>query len=408
MTAEDLLDRLLAAWGAVRSERVARLIERVDRVIGPRTEEGAVDAARIQQLAATPPDPRIASAMVGLVERPLDEWGTLDSVDVWIELANALRHHGGPVHARALADLSSRRPVHRGLANLLAEVRTSLGATEPHVPEEHAALCAEIDAELAAFDPASDARLPPLLAAIYADPSDRAARLVYADALLEKGDPRGEFIHLQLARADDAPPTEREAELLHRYGNVWLGRLATGTSALASYELRGGFLWRIKLGAFAPRHDPVLSTVVCVDNPPFGDVAWIAHPVFRALRQVGGLGWESLVKLGNSDLPLAIECVSVGWWPNPYQPVPLAGVALPCLPALRALEIDVLGKDPAQPALFAELLAQPCLSRLERVRISWGASQGDWRAVLEACPSLSRLEVGLGRYSKRRLELART
>lgn len=40
-----------------------------------------------------------------------------------------------------------------------------------------------------------------LLAAVYAAPDDDGPRMVFADALLERGDPRGEFIQLQLQRA---------------------------------------------------------------------------------------------------------------------------------------------------------------------------------------------------------------
>ena len=38
-----------------------------------------------------------------------------------------------------------------------------------------------------------------LLDAVLADPTDIQARLVYADFLVERGDPRGEFIHVQCA-----------------------------------------------------------------------------------------------------------------------------------------------------------------------------------------------------------------
>jgi len=38
-----------------------------------------------------------------------------------------------------------------------------------------------------------------LLAAIHADPEDSAARAVYADWLIERGNPRGERIALQLS-----------------------------------------------------------------------------------------------------------------------------------------------------------------------------------------------------------------
>jgi uncharacterized protein (TIGR02996 family) len=61
-----------------------------------------------------------------------------------------------------------------------------------------------------------------LLAAIYADPHDDNARAVYADLLQQRGDPRGEFIALQLANRDEA----RAAELLRAHVDAWLGVLA--------------------------------------------------------------------------------------------------------------------------------------------------------------------------------------
>src|ERR1043165_6117004 len=65
-------------------------------------------------------------------------------------------------------------------------------------------------------DAAADADAE-LLALVYAAPDDDGPRLVYADALLERGDPRGELIALQIARARGPISDEaraREAELL--------------------------------------------------------------------------------------------------------------------------------------------------------------------------------------------------
>lgn len=66
-----------------------------------------------------------------------------------------------------------------------------------------------------------------LLAAIFAAPDDDAVRLVYADALLERGDPRGELIQLQVARVTtplpwDAPASKRERGLLAKHEKAWL------------------------------------------------------------------------------------------------------------------------------------------------------------------------------------------
>src|ERR1043165_3448158 len=81
-------------------------------------------------------------------------------------------------------------------------------------------------------DAAADADAE-LLALVYAAPDDDGPRLVYADALLERGDPRGELIALQIARArgpvsDDA--RAREAELLTDHARLaaWGQPLSTG------------------------------------------------------------------------------------------------------------------------------------------------------------------------------------
>lgn len=46
-----------------------------------------------------------------------------------------------------------------------------------------------------------------------------------ADLLLQRGDPRGELIALQLGRGN-GEPTKRELRLLRKHGRAWLGRLA--------------------------------------------------------------------------------------------------------------------------------------------------------------------------------------
>ena len=52
--------------------------------------------------------------------------------------------------------------------------------------------------------------------ALQADPDDRAAHAAYADLLTEEGDPRGEFVSVQLALEDEALPAARRDELKER------------------------------------------------------------------------------------------------------------------------------------------------------------------------------------------------
>jgi uncharacterized protein (TIGR02996 family) len=69
--------------------------------------------------------------------------------------------------------------------------------------------------------------------AILANPEDLGAHAAYADWLIEQGDPRGEFIQVQLALEDPKTPggkrkelAEREEKLLEAHRDQWLGDLA--------------------------------------------------------------------------------------------------------------------------------------------------------------------------------------
>ncbi len=82
--------------------------------------------------------------------------------------------------------------------------------------------------------------------ALVANPDDVAAHMAYADWLTEQGDPRGEFIQVQmrLEQAAELPTAERERlwhreeELLRDHGRVWLGELAGVAEAVTDLEPR--------------------------------------------------------------------------------------------------------------------------------------------------------------------------
>lgn len=115
-----------------------------------------------------------------------------------------------------------------------------------------------------------------LIANVAAAPDDDAPRLVYADWLGERGDPRGELVVVQcsLARADreDAPASvteplrEREQVLLAQHRNVWIDPLQD--IAVGTYLFRRGFVER--LDVLAPSFD--------------GERLREAAPLLRALR----------------------------------------------------------------------------------------------------------------------------
>ena len=67
-----------------------------------------------------------------------------------------------------------------------------------------------------------------ILDAILAAPDDDRPRLVYADRLIERGDVRGELIHLQCAARKDAAMIARESELLRLHRESWERPLRSG------------------------------------------------------------------------------------------------------------------------------------------------------------------------------------
>jgi len=282
------LGELLGAWGSGRSPELAALIEEVSnrastgkpalanaprnkaqaawielaRALRPSDVPGLLGAlvellgqgpshlavVRLDELTSRPPDPRIADALVAALAGPIDGW----SDKVYVRFVKLLSLHGDARLAESFANAVAAREARfmsdsdrARLAKVpaawakhevvpapsgIAEVRAALAATVGAVPAVHARPTVRRDGAT-------------LLAAIYADPRDDDARAIYADHLESTGDPRGELISLQLARAAgrSTPATlAREAALLKAHRTAWLGPIA-GDVVIASTEWARGF-----------------------------------------------------------------------------------------------------------------------------------------------------------------------
>lgn len=218
----------------------------------------------LELLSELPPDPRVAVVALGL----LRDWATLKhtSAKLWRRLADTVEAHGDASASAALAKVK-----------LPAKASEALAARRDNVVAKLAKGVARKAKRAAKAKPAGD-----LLAAIQADPSDLAARAVYADALGAAGDPRGEFITLQLL--GKAP--ERQAELLAEHWRAWIGPLAAYAETLDGFVFENGFL-AVVPAVDVPKHrglvfaDPIWATV---------HTAWRAtgfSPAMRALRIAG-------------------------------------------------------------------------------------------------------------------------
>src|SRR5262245_39275421 len=112
-------------------------------------------------------------------------------------------------------------------------------ASESKAQQEHDKLVREkvnkgyVETTPAAAAVASNPMQRALEEALAENPDDLATHAAYADFLTEQGDPRGEFIQVQLALEDTKLTAsqrkkfrQREAELLAEHEREWLGELA--------------------------------------------------------------------------------------------------------------------------------------------------------------------------------------
>lgn len=172
-------------------------------------------------------DPRIATALHALLEHPpIPGWTGRHAVLQALRMVIAI---GDPRSAKALAHVASVNEEGGGSATgvlrdqLPSTISTLQGVREPTLAPEQIYMLDVIEGALG-----SEVRRDPaaLFAAVYANPDDDGPRAVLADALQEAGDPRGEFIALQLARGRNGKKTRRETALLKEHGRTWLGPLA--------------------------------------------------------------------------------------------------------------------------------------------------------------------------------------
>jgi uncharacterized protein (TIGR02996 family) len=153
-----------------------------------------------------------------------------------------------------------------------------------------------------------------LLSGIYEHPDDDARRLVYADWLLERGDERGELIHLQCAGGDP----DRVQALLAKHGRRWLGKLALVLLPEGTVWERGfPVACRLRVTREADAEnaagDPGWTTIRSISlhgETGYGTRTLLQHPVLSSLRELHGLTCDGLHAL---PAPVAsrLTCVTI-------------------------------------------------------------------------------------------------
>lgn len=267
----DALAPLVDAWAQSPSEALREVVLAMDGALGAAPFEGDtgdwVDAAkkakpgargpllsslkgpkladsvkRLEAAKAWAKDPRTSRAVEALLaEVP---WSSDSSKPAWTAAFAVVAASGDPRFVELAATLPGTWKVREGIKGWLERAFAKAIAKLPgEAPALSAADAKHLDAVRAALAKAPKPKKATaggrdeaaLLAAVYANPTDDGPRLVYADVLQEKGDPRGEFVALQCAGAD----AKKAKALVKQHGKQWLGALAPVLGA--SFEFRRGF-----------------------------------------------------------------------------------------------------------------------------------------------------------------------
>jgi len=252
---------------------------------------------RLAHVARWMPDPRVDEAIAGLFESvPYRATSTQPFWTKLFGLATAITDPRQLVRLEQADAAGVAVTMGNWLRTRIAKLVESLAPALTAVRDDEAPILDEL-ATLLGTRRLSNGTLnvEALLQAIYDAPDDDAPRLVYADALLERGDPRGELITLQcrLAQREDRELRKREQELLEAHGKQWLGELAP--VVMAGYRFERGFLAECRV---ENRHLDRIRKLVghrawsTVRNLA-GSAAIALHPVMRSLRTLAFVSYEA-------------------------------------------------------------------------------------------------------------------
>lgn len=288
---------------------------------------------RVQALAAFPDDPRIAEALVRLIVAPPPE--TSADADLEHVIRGLLLRIGDPRSVETLAPHAATPAVH--------EILEQLRSVPPVPPlgAHERALCAQLEERFG-----NSSREAALLAAIYATPDDDGPRGVYADWLQERGDPRGEFIVLQLQPTLDEAARERVKLLLAQHAKAWLGPLSKLVTLYQLMEWSRGFLSGCGVdpanrhllagGLSLPEWSTVTTATFLAGNraPP----NLLEIPSWRQLRVLRGVDRQLWEAASTSATPHHLHTLHV----TGYEHDGLEGLGgeWAGLPSLHRLELD--------------------------------------------------------------------
>lgn len=263
----------------------------------------------------------------------------------------------------------------------------------------HVVMRAELLARASASASAPDAaRAAALLSAVCEEPEADDRRAVYADYLTEVGDPRGEFIALQLANADKPRMSTRESQLLRRHLDEWVAPL--GEVLEPQPVFRRGFLARCRTKKGADLEalvgHPLWSTTEHLETD---EPRLITHPSMRCLRSLG-VSFVTLRRLceGGAPLPkIGALTVRLSGCPPKLHAMVTGSTILPSLRALTVIHKSLGGGQEWSWLVGTKLMAPVRdLTVVTDFDRHGGGTLGPWAAQLRVPSSLERVTVSIG------------
>lgn len=446
------LEPLLARWKDERAPELAELIERVSAQLPPpkswqltRADAEQFDLvaflstltdgkfadslSRIQKLEKLAPDPRVAAALTRLIVTP--PFTAQSSREFWSSLYEQLSdRHADPRTLDVLKPLAKDYQATFGRTKMGEAMERRVQALVKTLSERFATVPhADVTKQLAMLPAAKAAPTGPktksgqsledLLNAVYERPDDDGVREVYADALLEVGDPRGEFMTLQFKRARGEPLTpaeeKQEAALQKKHVKAWLGPLYD-VLYTTHLEFRRGFLYAAQIRPVgkaipAARNHPAWSTLRELNMSTGGTnergASLILQPNARRIRVLTNIVYLVLDELAASPGDgRELEVLDISWLPlgegggGNYAEISqrawkatLTGKAFPKLRELH-FGYEACGNLEALEGLWTS----PLLKQLERVRFSRYPTADLVRLAEHRCSKQVSIELDLGPY----------
>jgi uncharacterized protein (TIGR02996 family) len=370
---------------------------------GPR-----VASTRLATLERAPCDPRLSRALVQWLEAPpFHGAGRKRFFPTVIVVLGAQKDREALPTLRAIVAPENREhAVARIGVSQLASVRKLVAAleAEPAPGPLTASQLAKVQACVARV---ATMRATPrrkvaseLLAEVYARHDEDGPRLVYADALAENGDPRGEFIVLQCERArTGGAPSRRERELLKGFERAWLGALDP-VILKSGVRFERGFVaaCRYKSGGLDTMEAAEWATVVDLDVEPQsmfvnGSRGLLLQPHLRALRRVHGAQLDDFAAIAGHSSPLAWDFVSVRMWSNEDALLAVLRTGIATLPRLTGFGTTNV---PLSSRFWARALATPTLARVAHIEApTEGKHFADTWRVLAGAPALRSAKLNM-------------